>query len=91
MIENIINQEKAVMGIFTFYNINFQPIRVFVLLFLLIGVSYLELEGISVIRAGDEVCVDTSSATELSLVGAVLLQPHTVPLARTIRLTCYTT
>lgn len=54
-------------------------------------VFYLQFERISVIRAGDKVCVDASSATELSLVGAVLLQPQTVPLTRTIGLAGHTT
>lgn len=54
-------------------------------------ITYLEFEGIRVVRAGDEVCVDASSAAELSLIGAVLLQPQTVPLTRTSGLTGHAT
>lgn len=53
--------------------------------------AHLELEGLCVVRTGDKVGVDLSSPTEAALVGAVLLQPQTVSLARPIRLAGHTT
>lgn len=54
-------------------------------------VCYLEFQGICVIRTGDKVCMDTSCTTELSLIGAMLIQPQTVSLTGTIGLTVHTT
>lgn len=51
----------------------------------------LEFEGVRVVRAGNEVRVDPSPATELSLVGAVLLQPQTVSLTGAVGLAGDTT
>lgn len=53
--------------------------------------SYLEFEGVRVIWTGNKIRVDSSSATELSVIRAVLLQPQTVSLTRAIGLTGHTT
>lgn len=57
----------------------------------ILAAPHLEFEGLCVVGAGDEVGVDPSSPAELALVGAVLLQPQTVSLARAVGLTCHTT
>lgn len=53
--------------------------------------SYLQFEGVCVVRTRNKVCMDPSSPAELPLIGAVLIQPQTVPLTRTIGLTGYAT
>lgn len=57
----------------------------------ILAAPHLEFEGLCVVRAGDEVGMDPSSPTELALVGAILLQPQTVSLARAVGLTGHTT
>jgi len=56
-----------------------------------IDASHLELEGVCVVRAGNEVCVDASSAAERALIGAVLLQPQAVSLTGTVGLAGHAT
>lgn len=53
--------------------------------------THLEFEGFCVVGAGDKVGVDPGSPAEAALVGAVLLQPQAVSLARPVGLAGHAT